>query len=75
MRRADRSRRSRQRVPPLPVTGPRPAANAQNAATPTKEVHVITGAHIVVYSTDAEADRAFLRDLLGTTAVDAGAAG
>ena len=33
---------------------------------------VITGAHVVVYSTDAEADRTFLRDLLGTTAVDAG---
>ncbi len=33
---------------------------------------MITGAHVVVYSTDAEADRAFLRDLLGTTAVDAG---
>jgi hypothetical protein len=33
---------------------------------------VITGAHTILYSTDADADRAFLRDLLGTTAVDAG---
>jgi predicted enzyme related to lactoylglutathione lyase len=33
---------------------------------------VITGAHVILYSTDAEADRAFLRDLLGTTTVDAG---
>jgi len=33
---------------------------------------VIIGAHAILYSTDAEADRAFLRDLLGTTAVDAG---
>ena len=33
---------------------------------------MIIGAHAILYSTDAEADRAFLRDLLGTTAVDAG---
>jgi catechol 2,3-dioxygenase-like lactoylglutathione lyase family enzyme len=33
---------------------------------------VITGAHVILYSSDADADRAFLRDLLGTTAVDAG---
>jgi catechol 2,3-dioxygenase-like lactoylglutathione lyase family enzyme len=33
---------------------------------------VITGAHAIIYSTDADADRAFLRDLLGTTTVDAG---
>jgi catechol 2,3-dioxygenase-like lactoylglutathione lyase family enzyme len=33
---------------------------------------VITGAHVILYSSDAEADRAFLRDLLGTPAVDAG---
>ena len=33
---------------------------------------VITGAHAILYSTDADADRAFLRDLLGTTTVDAG---
>jgi catechol 2,3-dioxygenase-like lactoylglutathione lyase family enzyme len=33
---------------------------------------VILGAHVILYSTDAEADRAFLRDLLGRPAVDAG---
>jgi catechol 2,3-dioxygenase-like lactoylglutathione lyase family enzyme len=33
---------------------------------------VIYGAHMVVYSKDAEADRAFFRDVLGFTAVDAG---
>jgi catechol 2,3-dioxygenase-like lactoylglutathione lyase family enzyme len=33
---------------------------------------MINGAHAIVYSTDAEADRAFLRDVLGLTHVDAG---
>ncbi|MGH9949763.1 MAG: VOC family protein [Pyrinomonadaceae bacterium] len=33
---------------------------------------MINGAHIVIYSTDAEADRAFLRDVLGLSSVDAG---
>ena len=33
---------------------------------------MITGAHVIVYSTDAEADRAFLRDVLGLRGVDAG---
>ena len=33
---------------------------------------MITGAHTILYSTDADADRAFLRELLGTTTVDAG---
>ena len=32
----------------------------------------IFGAHVVVYSKDAAADRAFLRDLLGFSSVDAG---
>jgi predicted enzyme related to lactoylglutathione lyase len=30
------------------------------------------GAHFVLYSTDAEADRAFFRDVLGFASVDAG---
>jgi catechol 2,3-dioxygenase-like lactoylglutathione lyase family enzyme len=30
------------------------------------------GAHVVVYSKDAEADRAFMRDVLGFKSVDAG---
>lgn len=33
---------------------------------------MITGAHAIIYSTDAEADRAFLRDVLGFSNVDAG---
>ena len=33
---------------------------------------MITGAHVVVYSKDAEADRAFFRDVLAFPAVDAG---
>jgi catechol 2,3-dioxygenase-like lactoylglutathione lyase family enzyme len=33
---------------------------------------VISGAHVVVYSKDAEADRVFFRDVLGLAFVDAG---
>jgi len=33
---------------------------------------VINGAHVVIYSKDAEADRAFFRDVLKFPAVDAG---
>jgi catechol 2,3-dioxygenase-like lactoylglutathione lyase family enzyme len=33
---------------------------------------MINGAHVIVYSTDAEADRAFFRDVLGYPSVDAG---
>jgi catechol 2,3-dioxygenase-like lactoylglutathione lyase family enzyme len=33
---------------------------------------VIFGAHVIVYSQDAEADRAFFRDVLGFSSVDAG---
>jgi catechol 2,3-dioxygenase-like lactoylglutathione lyase family enzyme len=33
---------------------------------------MITGAHAIVYSRDAEADRAFFRDMLGFRSVDAG---
>jgi hypothetical protein len=33
---------------------------------------VIRGAHAILYSADAEADRAFLRDVLGLAHVDAG---
>lgn len=32
----------------------------------------ITGAHAIIYSTDAGRDRAFLRDVLGLQSVDAG---
>ncbi len=33
---------------------------------------MINGVHIVLYSKDAEADRAFMRDVLGFPSVDAG---
>jgi len=33
---------------------------------------MITGAHTIVYSKDAQADRAFLRDVLGLSSVDVG---
>jgi len=33
---------------------------------------MIFGAHVVVYSKDAEADRAFFREVLGFSSVDAG---
>ena len=33
---------------------------------------MIFGSHVVVYSKDAEADRAFFRDILGFASVDAG---
>ncbi len=33
---------------------------------------MITGAHVILYSRAAEADRAFLRDLIGLPHVDAG---
>src|SRR5436309_15426460 len=33
---------------------------------------MIFGAHVIVYSKDATADRAFLRDILGFGSVDAG---
>jgi catechol 2,3-dioxygenase-like lactoylglutathione lyase family enzyme len=37
----------------------------------TEEI-MISGAHVIVYSQDAEADRAFFRDVLGFASVDAG---
>src|SRR5947209_10173669 len=33
---------------------------------------MINGAHVILYSTDAEADRNFIRDVLGFPGVDAG---
>ena len=33
---------------------------------------MISGAHVILYSRDAEADRAFFRDVLGFQSVDAG---
>jgi hypothetical protein len=36
------------------------------------EMAMITGMHAVVYTRNAEADRAFFRDVLGFSSVDAG---
>jgi catechol 2,3-dioxygenase-like lactoylglutathione lyase family enzyme len=36
------------------------------------ERQMISGAHVIVYSKDVEADRAFFRDVLGFKSVDAG---
>jgi catechol 2,3-dioxygenase-like lactoylglutathione lyase family enzyme len=33
---------------------------------------MINGAHIILYSTDAEADRVFIRDVLGFAGIDVG---
>ena len=33
---------------------------------------MLTGAHVVIYTKDAESDRAFFRDVLGLRSVDAG---
>lgn len=33
---------------------------------------MINGAHVILYSTDAEADRVFIRDVLGFAGVDVG---
>jgi catechol 2,3-dioxygenase-like lactoylglutathione lyase family enzyme len=37
-----------------------------------REVSMIFGAHLVIFSRDADADRAFFRDVLGLKSVDAG---
>ena len=37
-----------------------------------EEWKMISGAHVIVYSKNAEADRAFFRDVLGFKSVDAG---
>ncbi len=34
---------------------------------------MINGAHAIIYSADADADRAFLRDVIGLPGIDAGA--
>jgi predicted enzyme related to lactoylglutathione lyase len=44
----------------------------QTADKPSRLGCVITAVHTILYSRDAEADRAFLRDVLGLTHVDAG---
>src|SRR4051794_37208510 len=38
----------------------------------SEEATMITGAHAIIYSVDADADRAFMGDVLGLPAVDVG---
>src|SRR5262245_42851505 len=52
-------------------------SSARNSPTrertlPAMEMAMITGMHAVVYTRNAEADRAFFRDVLGFSSVDAG---
>jgi catechol 2,3-dioxygenase-like lactoylglutathione lyase family enzyme len=49
----------------LPLPGP-PDGNRPYG------VRVIRGAHVILYSADADSDRAFLRDVLGLASVDSG---
>ena len=44
----------------------------ESALLPALEMAMITGMHAVVYTRNAEADRAFFRDVLGFSSVDAG---
>src|SRR5882724_7848301 len=37
-----------------------------------RRTRMISGAHVILYSRDATADRAFLRDILGFASLDAG---
>jgi hypothetical protein len=39
------------------------------------DVQLITGVHALLFTTDADADRVFFRDVLGLPSVDAAAAG
>src|SRR5262249_54013321 len=47
-------------------------ADCHTAKIRFPEALVISGAHVIVYSRNAEADRAFFRDVLGFKSVDAG---
>ena len=52
-----------------------PNTPSQSFLAPPRLRSVITGAHVVVYSEDAEADRNFLSDVFGFDSVDAVTAG
>ena len=61
----------------LPFSGGaqrRPSATAGWTASSGEDIlaRMIHGAHVIIYSKDAEADRAFLRDVLKYESVDAG---
>jgi len=50
----------------------RPHLSLSEDGGATLENIVISGAHVILYSKDAEADRVFFRDVLGFASVDAG---
>src|SRR3984893_14534033 len=47
-------------------------AGAMALSSQERSEFLIFGAHVIVYSKDAAADRAFFRDVLGFSSVDAG---
>ena len=54
---------------PLPGVAP---ANRLDRRPPSYGAGMIRGAHVILYSTDPDADRSFLKDLLGLGSVDSG---
>ena len=52
---------------PIPASG-----SVLVVMSDSEEEEMISGAHVVVYSKNAESDRAFFRDILGFKSVDAG---
>ncbi|CAN5756637.1 hypothetical protein BH23ACT10_BH23ACT10_30730 [soil metagenome] len=53
---------------PAPTTRGQQRANDRFGSGAT----MINGSHVIIYSRDAEADRAFIRDVLGFDGIDAG---
>jgi hypothetical protein len=71
--------RPSRRKPGLARSGPWVVARRERlptsdgvASPEAEETDMIVGAHSIIYSKDAEADRRFLRDVLGFPSVDAG---
>lgn len=56
-------------MPTLRPSSPGEKIARQNQA---RRLRLINGAHVVIYSKDPEADRAFFRDVLRFPCVDAG---
>lgn len=59
------------RTPPMDLANPCPS-HADAGPPALGSVTVITGAHAIIFTRDADAVRAFLRDVLGVSSVDAG---
>src|SRR6266850_2647025 len=66
--RASESAQRPVRKPQSPEDGSKPIESREEKRTEC----MINGAHVIVYSKDAEADRAFFKDVLGFPSVDAG---